>query len=834
MRIVSIAALLVMSTVVVPRVAGQCTNSNLYPANAVVPNASGAVTQITGCSYQTEYSHITGLVAGVGYRFTIVDGSHITVRQGSPTGDVLGFGLSPLTVVTLSSDDLFVHWNTNGACGTATTCLATTVQRLVDCVPPTATTTTLNDCLNGQFSVGIEVASSGDASALSFAYTVDGGNLAVQGGVTPGSYGIGPFDLGAVIDLTVVHGDDSDCNLEIPGITDTSCVVVSCGPDTYTYCYGNDADYERTYQSSTGYPVQLIFNGGGVSPSGNDALVIHDGLSEYGPVLFSGVGNAGDLTGVSVISNGPDHALTVTFTSNSSFGCADGGVSPEWNYTVSCLDCMPAVAEVGEVITDCEAQTFTVEVVISALGNDPEVEIANDAGVAATLADAPGTFVAGPFPNGTPVTLRLVNDLDSLCTVDLGSFESGFCPVNIDCDGPLYTDTYCYADYDEKQWLYLRPGSGALVIDFTAGSIEQAAYDHLILYDGIDNTAPILWQHTSPTNLDLAGLQVVSTGPALYMELTADYSVSCGAGSFVPWEWSVACLDCTGPQAAYEVIADCLHHAYSVAVDVTDLGSGTDVRITDSWSGDTLVAGLGTSEVGPIPVGTQATVTVMNGQNTACRVLSPPLNYSSDNCVQVACEPLTTEYCYADADTAWFIYSSGTTIPITITFLQGQLLDNDIVMLYNGPDADAQLVFAGNLGGQVAGLSLTSNNPGNALTLLIASDGSGSCVGGDASLPLEWTVSCGLVGQVEEQVGTWEFFPQPADDVLHIGWRGVREGVSMVELFDLTGRCVLRETFMPQRGAIHSTDVSSVVAGGYVLCITSACGSISSPLIIER
>ena len=815
------------------RSAAQCTNGALYPENSVVPNAAGVVTEITGCSYQTEYSHITGLVAGTGYVFTIVDASHITVRQGVSNGPVLAFGYSPLTVVTTSADDLFVHWNTNAACGTATACLATTVQRLIDCVPPSVTATTINDCLNGEFSVNVDIADAGDANSLSYAWTVDGGNLSVQGGVAEGSYQLGPFALGALIDLTVVHGDNSDCNVDLLNITDSSCVILGCGPDTYTYCYGNDADYERTYQSTSAFPVRIQFNSGGVSATGNDELVIHDGLSEYDPVLFSGVGNAGDLTGVTAISTNPDHALTIKFTSNSSFGCADGGVSPEWNYTVSCLDCIPVSGSVDSVTTDCEAQEFTVDVIISELGSDAEVEIANDAGVASVFADAPGTYTAGPFPLGTPVGITLVNDQDSLCTVDLGTFENGFCPTDIDCDAPLFEDTYCYADFDIKQWLYLRQGTGALVIDFTSGSIESSAYDHLIFRDGVDNTAPILWQHTSG-NFDLAGLQVVSTGPALFVEMTADYSVSCGAGSFVPWVWTVGCLDCTGPSAAFDVVADCLHHTYSVEVEVTGLGSGTDVLITDTWSGDTLNAGLGTSVIGPIPVGTQANVSVMNGQNTACRVTSPPLNYSAENCVQVACETVSAEHCYADADTSWFVYTSGNTIPVTITFLAGQLLDNDNVMLYNGLDTDAQLVFAGNLGGDVSGLALSSSNPDNALTLLVTSDGSGSCASGDASPTLQWTVGCGLVGMLEPGAIDPVLFPQPCDQVLNVRWPAGSGIPVVLELIDITGRSVMREGTQTLRGGTHVLDVGHLRAGGYVLRLVSLSGAFSAPVLIER
>jgi Secretion system C-terminal sorting domain len=826
--------LIVLSLLAPVRDLAQCTNGALYPPNAVAPDPGGNLTQITGCSYQTEYSRITGIMAATGYVFAIADGSYITVRGGAVNGPVLSFGYSPLTVVTSSSEDLYVHWNTNAECGTATECLLTTVRRLVGCVPPSVTATTVNHCLSGEFTVNVDVVDAGDATSLSFAYTVNGGGLSVQAGVVPGVYELGPFALGALVDLTVVHGDASDCNVQLSGITDSSCVIIGCGPDTYTYCYGNNDDYLRTYQSASGYPIRVLFNNGEVSPSGNDALVIHNGPSESDPVLFSGVGNAGDLTGVSVISSNPDNALTVRFTSNSSFSCADGGGLDEWNYTVSCLDCIPVSASADSVHTDCDEQLYSVQVVVSAMGTDTAVEIANDAGVAPTSVTAPGTYWAGPFPSVLPVRLSVVSDEDSLCTVDLGLFESGFCPTHIVCDGPALSETFCYEDLEVKRWLYLRDGTGALSLQFSAGSIEQVAYDQLRIHDGVDDTAPILWEHTSPANSDLAGVLAVSSGPALYMELNADYSVSCGAGSFAPWQWSVQCLDCTAPTATYEVVPDCIHHAYAVEVEVTGLGSGTDTRITDSWTGDTLVTGLGTTVVGPIPVGTPVLVTVINGQDQACRVTSPPLNYAAAGCVQVGCATTNMEHCYADADTAWFIFQSDENVPITISFNSGQLLPNDNVMLYNGLDTDAQLVYAGNLGGDISGLALSSSNADNALTLLVASDGQGSCVGGQASPAMQWTVGCGLVGARGYSMEGLVVYPRPASGELRIQWPDGMDAPVLLRLFDIAGRCVLSSMAQARPGTVHRMDVERFESGRYILQVDDA-GSVQCvPVVIAR
>src|SRR5690606_35319554 len=58
---------------------------------------------------------------------------YISVREGAVNGPLIGSGYSPLTVTTSSTDDLYVHWNTDDACGTATGCVTTTVQLVIFC-----------------------------------------------------------------------------------------------------------------------------------------------------------------------------------------------------------------------------------------------------------------------------------------------------------------------------------------------------------------------------------------------------------------------------------------------------------------------------------------------------------------------------------------------------------------------------------------------------------------------------------------------------------------------------------------------------------------------------
>jgi hypothetical protein len=74
----------------------QCTNTSAY-GSATAPTTVGSTVTISACNYQTEYSTITGIVAGSVYNATYSLGGCITVHSGTPNGPVVAFGNAPLT-----------------------------------------------------------------------------------------------------------------------------------------------------------------------------------------------------------------------------------------------------------------------------------------------------------------------------------------------------------------------------------------------------------------------------------------------------------------------------------------------------------------------------------------------------------------------------------------------------------------------------------------------------------------------------------------------------------------------------------------------------------------
>ncbi|MCZ4409762.1 T9SS type A sorting domain-containing protein [Cryomorphaceae bacterium 1068] len=106
---------------------GDCLNSSAF-GSADLSLAASEVVTISTCSFQTEYSEISGVVAGETYQLAIVEGGYITVRFDSLNGPVVAQGSSPLTFSASASNNLYAHWNTDGACQTATNCVTTTAQ----------------------------------------------------------------------------------------------------------------------------------------------------------------------------------------------------------------------------------------------------------------------------------------------------------------------------------------------------------------------------------------------------------------------------------------------------------------------------------------------------------------------------------------------------------------------------------------------------------------------------------------------------------------------------------------------------------------------------------
>jgi hypothetical protein len=114
-----------------------CVNTSQWPFSPVTAPTTATPITITTCAFAGDYSIINNAQSGFTYTITASVGTtFMTVRQGSVNGPVIASGTSPLNAVPTATGQLFIHYNTNSACGTAFECITTTIACTVCSVAP--------------------------------------------------------------------------------------------------------------------------------------------------------------------------------------------------------------------------------------------------------------------------------------------------------------------------------------------------------------------------------------------------------------------------------------------------------------------------------------------------------------------------------------------------------------------------------------------------------------------------------------------------------------------------------------------------------------------------
>uniref|UniRef100_UPI00261360E4 choice-of-anchor L domain-containing protein n=1 Tax=uncultured Lacinutrix sp. TaxID=574032 RepID=UPI00261360E4 len=189
-----------------------------------------------------------------------------------------------------------------------------------------------------------------------------------------------------------------------------------------------------------------------------------------------------------------------------------------------------------------------------------------------------------------------------------------------------------------------------VLIDFATGF----TYDTNIWIDFNDDlvfdATELVFQgestNANPTTLD-ASFVVPITAPLGQHRMrigTADSGQAtpnpCYGGAFgvtLDFTVDIQQLTCDLPAANYTLVNDCDNSQIFIDVEVTDLGTATSLEISNSFNGDTIqVTALGTTQIGPFPIGQNVTAIVTNEQNTNCVISSPVFNLP-------ACPPVNDE-----------------------------------------------------------------------------------------------------------------------------------------------------------------------------------------------
>jgi len=404
-------------------------------------------------------------------------------------------------------------------------------------------------------------------------------------------------------------------------------------------------------------------------------------------------------------------------------------VNPEVNY---------------EVVSDCaNGQQFLIDVNVTDLGGDGDVVITDDQGVANETVSETGTITIGPYDNGAGVVVTVENAEDSNCSTFSDPLGQNFCgEVAVDCDAGPTNSVYCYDSNELLEVTYIASDENSVLnLNVNSGTIYTFGGD-FIVYDSDGTT--VLYQGQGDDG-DLSGVSVQSTGDQISIEYEAGF-YACGEDDYTALDIIVACATCENPQADFTTVPDCDNGPqFLVEVDLSDLGSATDVDITDNQGNPVqTVSAAGTFTFGPYPNGTPVLITVDDNQDDNCSINSGEITEEYCSALTVDCSegPVNSNVCYANDETIEITYTSNDGTNLNLTVNEGEVennfdefivLDTDGSELYNGYGD------AGDLSG------LTFQSTGDAITVQVVGDFTNSCVDTPFSgpyTPIDLTVSC--------------------------------------------------------------------------------------------
>ncbi len=267
-----------------------------------------------------------------------------------------------------------------------------------------------------------------------------------------------------------------------------------------------------------------------------------------------------------------------------------------------------------------------------------------------------------------------------------GLANSGQVPVGADCD---------FYSGGDGWYSVVIPASGIVTVSTTLipGTTPPALNINAAAYSGTCGSLTLIGcdANSGPgffPELELTG----APGETVFVQLwetnnniQGDYSI-CANGA----------TTCTPPNVAFS--ESCIGgNEYEVDVFISSLGDATSLNITNDGGAASItnITSPGIQTVGPFPLGTSATITVVHNDDNTCNVsqLVTDVGLACEN-VLTCGNTLDQSYCYQNNDNTSFLYTSPDGSPITLTFLSGELEDGlDQITIRDGNDATERFSF---------------------------------------------------------------------------------------------------------------------------------------------
>ena len=311
----------------------------------------------------------------------------------------------------------------------------------------------------------------------------------------------------------------------------------------------------------------------------------------------------------------------------------------------------------------------------------------------------------------------------------------------VDCTAGPITTSFCYDTGLDNSYSFTSLDGSPMNLTINSGQVENG-WDELIILDS-DGTE---LYNGYGTGGDISGLTFQSSGDNITLVVQEDGSISCVSSGYNPIDFTVACATCVNPIANYTMVTDCLNGPqFFIDVDLTDVGSGSSVTLSDNQGTATQTAtATGVYTFGPYDNNTGVVISVTNNDDANCSISSSSITQEFCTTTLVDCNsgPLTLDYCYDNNNTTDFAYTSSDGVPVNLTINSGNVENGwDEFIVYDS-DGVTELTPAQPYYGNAGDISgLTFQSTGDTISFVIISDGSISCDSGSVN-PINYTVAC--------------------------------------------------------------------------------------------
>ncbi len=447
-------------------------------------------------------------------------------------------------------------------------------------------------------------------------------------------------------------------------------------------------------------------------------------------------------------------------------------------------NCAPPVCTSPEVTfsTTCfDDIAFQVVVNIVALGSGNSYTISDNQGSVTQTVTATGSYVIGLYANNTVVQVSVADADDASCTVTSGNLSADCAPI---CIPPTLT--------------YAIDCINTNLFAITVNIVGDSPSGYIITDD----------QGTSALNVDASGSYSYGnypSGSSVNITVSEQLNETCGTSTgTIIGDCSVGCIP---PVVEFSLV--CIDaNSFEVEINITALGSSETYTIVDNLGAvsSITISATGTYNFGPYSNNTAVIVTVVSDDNTICNISSAEL---STDCTDEQLPPVIPN-----------------DIVITIP-AGGQGVTFNIFDYVTDPNGDPMTLVDMEI--PVTGGTLTFNADGTVTFT--------PTPGFTGQIEIEFTVTDGnftVTGTLIIDILTdipvvnipnfalLGISPVPAKDWVKIDFTSSQGGLVGMELYDITGRLVIKQTLTTTVGSnITILNIAPYPVGVYVLVLNN-------------